>query len=154
MVRKNFLLLSLRVILGSIMIIAGCAKLFDAQSFLNTVQRLGLVPSWLALPAMIVIIQGELWLGLALVVGFRTKIIAALLAALISLFIVVIVVALVRGATGDCGCFGSIGSEQLGFGIIIRDLVLLSGCVWISLQKEFNGSDHQKREEDKTGYYS
>ena len=94
---------------------------------------------------MIVIFQSEIWLGLALVVGFRTKIIAALLAGLVSLFIIVIAVALFRGTTGDCGCFGSIGSEQLGLGVIIRDTLILSGCLWLSFQKELNASDRRKK---------
>ena len=55
------------------MTFAGCAKLFDAESFLNTIQHLDLVPSWLVFPVMVVILQSEIWLGLALVLGFRTK---------------------------------------------------------------------------------
>ncbi|MGA9407824.1 MAG: MauE/DoxX family redox-associated membrane protein [Bacteroidota bacterium] len=143
MLRKNFFALSLRLVLGSLMIFAGCSKLFDLRSFLITVQRLDLLPSWMILPVMILIVQSEIWLGMALVVGFRTKIIATLLAALVSLFIIVIAIALVRGTDGDCGCFGSIDSEQLGFGVIIRDTLILSGCLWLSFQKELNVSAHQ-----------
>ncbi len=138
--RKIFLFL-LRTTLGSVMTFAGCAKLFDLQSFLNAIQRLDLVPTWLAYPVMIVIVQSEIWLGLALVVGFRTKIVAPLLSALVSLFIIVIAVALLRGTTGDCGCFGPLGSEKLGLGLIVRDTLILIGCLLLSFQKELNPSE-------------
>jgi len=72
------------------MTFAGCAKLFDAESFLNTIQRLDLVPSRLVFPVMIAIVQSEIWLGLALVFGLRIRIVAALLAGLVSMFIIVI----------------------------------------------------------------
>ena len=133
------------------MTFAGCAKLFDAESFLNTIQRLDLVPSRLVFPVMIAILQSEIWLGLALVFGLRTRIVAALLAGLVSMFIIVIAVALLRGTTGDCGCFGSIGSEKLGLGLLIRDTLILSGCLWLSFQKELNASESEK---EKTIDYS
>lgn len=136
------------------MVFAGTAKLFDLRSFLTTVQRLDLVPLWMILPAVILVVQSEIWLGLALVVGFRTNIIAGILSALISLFIIVIAVALIRGTTGDCGCFGSLDSERLGVGIIIRDILILIACLWLSFQKESNDSAGQKSGEGKAVDYS
>ncbi len=136
------------------MTFAGCAKLFDAKSFLNTIQQLDIVPSLLVFPVMIVILQSEIWLGLALLIGFRTRIVAALIAGLISLFIIVIAVALLRGTTGDCGCFGPIGSEKLGIGLIIRDTLIFTGCLWLSFQKEVTASESEKEAEDKTIDYS
>ena len=136
------------------MAFAGCVKLFDAESFLSAIQRLDLVPSRLVFPVMIAILQSEIWLGLALVFGLRTRIVAALLAGLVSMFIIVIAVALLRGTTGDCGCFGSIGSEKLGLGLLVRDTLILSGCLWLSFQKELNASESEKEKEDKTIDYS
>lgn len=118
------------------MVFAGCAKLFDVEAFLNTIQHMDFVPSRLVFPVMIVILQSELWLGFALVIGFRTRVVAALLAGLVSIFIVAIAVALLRGTTGDCGCFGSIGSENLGPGLIIRDALILSGCFGSHFKKK------------------
>jgi uncharacterized membrane protein YphA (DoxX/SURF4 family) len=146
--------LFLRITLGSLMTFAGCAKLFHAQGFLNTILQLNLVPSWLVSPAMIVIVQSEIWLGVALVFGVRTRIVAGLLAGLVSLFIIVIAAALLLGVTGDCGCFGPIGSEKLGIDLIVRDVLILSGCMWLALQKEGSASERRKDTEGKTIDYS
>ena len=126
---------------------AGFVKLFDGQSFLKAIQQLDLVPAPLVFPVMVVVVQCEIWLGLALIAGFRTRIVAAMLAGLVSLFITAITIALLRGISGDCGCFGSIASEQLGPGLVVRDSLLLCCCLWLSIQKDLNPSGRQKREE-------
>lgn len=133
---KNFFSVAARMILGGIFIVAGFAKLLDGEDFLTTVQRLGFVPVGLILPSITLIVQSEIWLGLALVVGFRTRMVAALLSGLISVFVFVIVFALLRGTVVECGCFGPLDSEQIGIGVIIRDTLLMGGCLWISLQRE------------------
>lgn len=136
------------------MTLAGCVKLLDTKHFISAIDRIGVLPSWSIVPCAILIIQSEIWLGLALVVGFRTRIVAALLSALVSLFIVVIAVALFRGMAGDCGCFGPIGSEQIGRGVIIRDALILISCLWISFQGEPNRPERQKIAEEKPVDYS
>ena len=152
--KKGIFSVVLRVILGTIMTFAGSVKLLDSQSFLNTIRQFDLIPSWLVLPAMTFIVQSEIWLGFAFVVGFRTRTVALLLAGLLSLFILVIAVALLRGTTGDCGCFGPFDSEQIGAGVIIRDTILLGCCLWLSFQKKENLSEHKKAAQGESVDYS
>lgn len=148
---KDFFSVAARIVLGGIFIVAGFAKLLDGRDFLDTVQRLGFVPVGLMLPSMTLIVQCEIWLGLALVVGFRTRMVAALLSGLISVFVLVIVFALLRGTVVKCGCFGPLDSEQIGIGLIIRDMLIMGGCLWISLQK--GGPTHPKASESETVDY-
>lgn len=137
----------MRTLLGAVMSFAGCTKLFDSESFLKAIQQLDIVPSSFVFPVMVVIVQCEIWLGIALIVGFRTRIVAAVLAGLVSLFIAVIATALARGTSGDCGCFGSFAHEKLGPALIIRDSLLLCACLWLSLQKNINSSERRKTKE-------
>ena len=135
------------------MAFAGCAKLFDVQQFISTIDRLSLLPPLFILPFAILVIQSELWLGLALAFGFRTRIVSGLLAGLLALFVGVIIFSLLRGTAGNCGCFGPFDSDQLGLGVVMRDLLLLSGCLWLSLQKETHGTSPEKSTADKTVNY-
>jgi hypothetical protein len=146
---KDFLSVITRMILGGIFVVAGFAKLLDGANFLTTVQRLGFVPVGLILPSTTLIVQSEIWLGLALFVGFRTRMVAALLSGLISVFVLVIVVALLRGTVVECGCFGYLDSEKIGIGVIIRDMLLLGSCIWISLRNEESDSVHRATAEDE-----
>lgn len=144
----------LRVFTGSLMVVAGVSKLLDTGSFFAAIRQLGILPAGMIFPAMIVVLQSELWLGLALAIGYRTRVVAACLAGLIVVFIAAIAVALARGVTGDCGCFGIIGSDKIGPGLILRDLFLLICCLWLSFQDRHSISDGAETRRDKTTEYS
>jgi uncharacterized membrane protein YphA (DoxX/SURF4 family) len=127
-----------RVILGLIFVLAGFAKALDARSFLFTVKQLDLLPASEILPAAIVVMACEICFGLALLVGFQTRITAGLLAALLLSFVAVISFAMVRGKAVDCGCFGSMAPEGLGLGVILRDIILIAGCLWLIARNDTN----------------
>lgn len=136
--RDGLAFFTVRVILGSIFMLAGIAKVLDARSFLFTVQQLDLFPAPAILPAAIVVIACEICFGLALLVGFQTRISAGLLAALLLSFVSAITFAIVQGKAVDCGCFGSIASERLGVGVILRDILLIAGCLWLIARNDTN----------------
>ena len=123
--------LTVRLILGLIFVVAGIEKALDVRLFLFTVQQLDVFPAPVILPAVIVVIAWEISVGLAMLLGFYTRIAAGLLAALLLSFIAVISLALIHDKTVDCGCFGSAVSEHLGLGVILRDILLMIGCVWL-----------------------
>ncbi len=135
-----------RVILGLIFVLAGFAKALDARSFLFTVQQLDLFPAPAILPAAIVVIVCEICFGLALLVGFQTRIVAGLLAALLLSFVAVISFAMVHGKAVDCGCFGAMASERLGLGVILRDILLIAGCLWVIAREQHNCQEEQLEE--------
>jgi uncharacterized membrane protein YphA (DoxX/SURF4 family) len=127
-----------RVILGLIFVLAGFAKALDARSFLFTVQQLDLFPAPAILPAAIFVIACEICFGLALLVGFQSRLAAGMLAALLLSFVAVISFTMVHGQAVDCGCFGSMALERLGFGVVLRDILLIVGCLWLIAR---NGTD-------------
>jgi len=154
MALRNLLSLSLRVILGGLMVVAGVSKLLDTGAFILAIRQLGILPPSMIFPVMIAVLQSEIWLGLALAAGFRTRIVAACLAGLIVVFIIAIAIALSRGVNGDCGCFGVIGSEKIGPGLIIRDLVLFIGCLWLAFQDQHRSIDGSHEDRNNTVEYS
>jgi uncharacterized membrane protein YphA (DoxX/SURF4 family) len=140
---------AVRVILGLIFVLAGFAKLLDAQSFLYTVQQLDFLPATAILPAAIAVIGCEVVTGLALLVGFQTRIAAGLLAALLLSFVAVISFAIAHGKAVDCGCFGSLESESLGLGVILRDILLIAGCLWLIARNNTNVKNNSLKENDR-----
>ncbi len=129
---------TVRLILGLIFVLAGSAKAVDARSFLFTVQQLDLLPAVAILPAAIIVIACEICFGLALLIGFRTRIMAGLLAALLLSFVAVICFAMVNDKAVDCGCFGTMAPEGLGVGVILRDIILITGCLWLIARNDRN----------------
>jgi uncharacterized membrane protein YphA (DoxX/SURF4 family) len=154
MTRRNILSLLLRISLGSLMAVAGISKLLDTGAFIAAIRQFGILPPWMIFPAMIVVLQSEIWLGLALAAGFRTRIVAVCLGGLIAVFIAAIAIALSHGVNGDCGCFGIIGAEKIGGGLMVRDFILLLGCFWLAFQDQHRATDTSKSDRDKTVEYS
>lgn len=131
-----------RVILGLIFVPAGFIKALDTRSFLFTIQQLDLLPFPAILPVAIVVIACEICFGLTLLVGFQTRISAGLLAALLLSFVAVISFAMFHGKAVDCGCFGSMASEPLGLGVLLRDILLIAGCLWLIVRNKINANDN------------
>jgi len=136
--REGLASFAVRVILGLIFVPAGLTKALDARSFLFTIQQLDLLPFPAILPVAIVVIVCEICFGLALLVGFRSRLAAALLAALLLSFVAVISFSMIHGKVVDCGCFGAMVSEPLGLGVLLRDILLIAGCLWLIVRNNTN----------------
>jgi uncharacterized membrane protein YphA (DoxX/SURF4 family) len=127
-----------RIILGGVFLVAGAFKVIDPQSSVAAVRAYKL------LPASLVTIVGwglpfaEIALGLLLLAGIATRVVAAATAMLLIIFILAVVSAAARGLSIDCGCFGGGGEVapgQTAYGIeLVRDLGLLLLALWLVWQ--------------------
>jgi uncharacterized membrane protein YphA (DoxX/SURF4 family) len=121
-----------------VFLVAGALKIIDPQSAVAAVRAYEL------LPESVVRIVGwgqpfvEVALGLLLLAGIATRIVAAASALLLVIFIGAVASAALRGLSIDCGCFGGGGPVppgQTAYGIeIVRDLGLLLLALWLVWQ--------------------
>ena len=144
--RNGLTAFSVRVMLGLIFVAAGFIKALDVRSFLFDVQQFDLLPLPSILPAAALVIACEICFGVALLVGFQTRMAASVLAMLLLLFVGVISFAAVHGKAIDCGCFGVVASDSLGLGTIVRDIFLIAGCLWLIAQHKTNVKDNGEKE--------
>lgn len=72
----------------------------------------------------------ELFLGVLLLFGIKTRVAASAATALLSVFFTTLLVLYLRGFQGDCGCFGP--GEQLGPKTLARDGALLVLSIWVT----------------------
>ena len=124
-----------RLLLGGVFVWAGAVKALDVPAFAGQVAAYQLLPyAWnYAVAATLPFV--ELLAGGALLLNFRIKPAALLLAVLNALFIVVLASVLVRGLNIDCGCFGpDAGTTPLQ--ALGRDLLLLALAVAVYRQHE------------------
>jgi uncharacterized membrane protein YphA (DoxX/SURF4 family) len=127
-----------RLVLGGVFLIAGSLKVIDPQSSVAAVRAYRLLPSSLAT----IVGWGqpfvEIALGLLLLAGFATRVVAAASAVLLVVFIAAVASAAARGLSIDCGCFGGGGDVapgQTAYGVeIVRDLGLLLLAAWLVWQ--------------------
>jgi uncharacterized membrane protein YphA (DoxX/SURF4 family) len=125
-----------RLILAGVFIAAGWSKIFDLAGSGRAVNAYQLMPYpaakvvGAALPAV------EIVLGLLLLAGLATRLMAAISGLLLAVYIAGIASVWARGLSIDCGCFG--GGGQLAAGAhpsylwdILRDVALLAVAVFL-----------------------
>jgi len=117
------LALAARVYLGAIFLLACWHKLLDPGAFALDIATYQIVPLGLVNLMAIVLPWVELAAGALLVVGFRTRAAALLIAAMMAMFTVAIVIALGKGLDMSCGCFASQGATEdpISYRTILRD---------------------------------
>jgi uncharacterized membrane protein YphA (DoxX/SURF4 family) len=125
-----------RLIVGSVFIAAGLAKIGDPLRAVETVQAYQILPASLA--ALFGYIQPTLgiMLGILLVAGLATRIAALLTGLLLIAFIGGVLSAWTRGLSLACGCFGGggpVAPGQTRYPLeIFRDVVLLALVVIVA----------------------
>ncbi len=114
-----------RLTLGVVLFLAGYLKVDELEISQMAVRAYEMLPISVANFLGIVIPFFELAIGLLLILGAATRLMAALGGALMVVFIIAIAQAWARGLSIDCGCFGGGGtidpSETRYLQEIIRD---------------------------------
>jgi len=123
-----------RLALAAVFLIAGGSKLPHPWAFVHTVEGYKMLPDALARPFGLALPWIEVLIGLYLLLGLFTRIVAAVSAAVLVLFLVALGVQIVRGNTTNCGCVVGIdnpviiwfiGGNNIGPFDLVRDGVLL-----------------------------
>lgn len=127
-----------RVVLGGVFLVAGGLKVIDPQSSVAAVRAYRLLPTSVATIVGWGLPFAEVALGLLLLAGVATRLVAAAAAVLLMVFIAAVASAAIRGLSIDCGCFGGGGDVapgQTAYGTeIVRDVGLLLLALWLVWQ--------------------
>jgi uncharacterized membrane protein YphA (DoxX/SURF4 family) len=123
-----------------VFLVAGALKVIDPQSSVAAVRAYELLPNSLVTIVGWGLPFAEIALGLLLLAGIATRVVAAVTAILLTIFILAVVSAAARGLSIDCGCFGGGGEVapgQTAYGIeLARDLGLLLLALWLVWQPQ------------------
>lgn len=139
--------LVIRLAAAAIWLVAGIAKLFELEHFRSQVAAYKLLPHALVTPFAYGLPFLETFVGLYLLLGLLVVPAAILSCLLMTAFLIAQSQAWARGLSLDCGCFGTLGQQRVGFWSIARDAVLgVPGLVlalrparYISLDQRFLG---------------
>ncbi|WP_432892595.1 DoxX family protein [Kribbella sp. CA-245084] len=126
-----------RLVLGSVMLVAGALKVTDPETAAQAVRAYELLPSSLVQPVGWGLPFLEIAIGLLLIVGFGVRTSAVAAGVFMIVFIAAVSSAWARGLSIDCGCFGGGGQVAAGqtkyLQEILRDVGLLALAVWLWL---------------------
>jgi len=124
-----WLALAARLYLGGVFLVACLHKIADPAGFALDVATYQLLPLGLVNLTALVLPWVELLAGAMLVVGFRTRAAALLVAGMMLIFMIALGWALHLGLDMSCGCFASASGEQDS----ISGLTLLRDGTWLAL---------------------
>ncbi len=132
---KDWIGLVARLVTGGVWLVAGWKKLFDLPENVRAVRAYELLPEAVvpavghALPFV------EVTVGLLLIFGLLTRLMAGISSLLFIAFIIGIASAWARGLQIDCGCFGGGGFDADAASKypveIARDVGLLALSLWL-----------------------
>jgi uncharacterized membrane protein YphA (DoxX/SURF4 family) len=125
--------LLLRLVLGGLLLLAGVTKLRDRAAFREAVADYDLLPASLERPFAALVPLAETLLGLLLLLGFGTRVAAALAAPLFLSFAIAIGVNVWRGRSFDCHCFGSAQREGIGPATLLRSTALVLASLVVAI---------------------
>ena len=116
--------LAIRLAAAAIWLLAGASKVADLTHFHAQVDQYRLLPHALEAPFAYALPFVELFVGVYLLIGLLTRMAGIAACGLMVLFLVAQAQAWARGLSLDCGCFGTLTHERVGFITILRDVAL------------------------------
>ncbi len=118
-----------QIVIGVIFVIAALAKLSDLEALSTQVHNFRLVPLWGENLVAMMLPWVELTAALFLILGFRARAGAFVLAALLAAFTVGVGIAVARGLDFECGCFGTGDHTRVGAVKIAENLAMLAVAI-------------------------
>jgi uncharacterized membrane protein YphA (DoxX/SURF4 family) len=113
-----------RVLIGSLLVAAGLAKIGAPKSFALQIENYNFVPIGYENLIAITLPWIEVVGGLGLVLGVHARSAAWLALGLLVVFDVVLISALARGLDITCGCFGTATGARVGMTRLAENLAL------------------------------
>lgn len=122
-----------RFVLGTIFLLAGCAKLPRRGEFEQVVRRYELVPPRTATAISKWLPSVEIGSGCCLLLGIATVPVAALLVCLLVVFAAAVSVNLLRGREISCGCHALGAPSEITWSTVGRNIVLIAMALLVAL---------------------
>jgi uncharacterized membrane protein YphA (DoxX/SURF4 family) len=127
-----------RLGLAAVWLVSGTLKAVDPDQTYVAVRAYDVLPAWGVEVVAALLPWVELALGVLLLVGVGTRIVAVLSAALVLVFIAGVTQAWARGLSIDCGCFGGGGAVAEGETTYVQELLRDAGFLlmagWLAVR--------------------
>ncbi len=129
-----------RLYLGYVFILACVHKIADPGAFALDVATYQLLPLWLVNITALILPWVELLAGIVIVIGFRTRAAALLLAGMMVVFMVALAWALHLDLDMSCGCFASSSDEDpISATTMLRDTAWLALALYVLIFDQGRG---------------
>ncbi len=120
----SWISLPLRLYIGFVFVFACIHKIAHPATFAIDVATYQIMPLQLINLMAITLPWIELFAGIMIIIGWRTRAAAVCIAGMMAVFLAAIIIALVKGLEMSCGCFASQAMEEdpISYLTVLRDL--------------------------------
>lgn len=124
--------LFIKIILGILFLWAGYSKIVKFDEHISLLENYKILPSFSIKIFGRIEVVLEIITGLFLLIGVFQNVISLIAASLLLLYTFAISFNLVHGRKEvSCGCGGILGNHKLSWYLVLRNLVLLLGCIYL-----------------------
>jgi uncharacterized membrane protein YphA (DoxX/SURF4 family) len=124
--------LVIRVLIGGLLLVTGALKVGHPAALAASIAGFRLLPPGVVGPLALALPYVELLLGVYLIGGLFTRVVAALAAAQFVLYAGAIASAVVRHIAANCGCFGPGDASVADWPHVAFDLGLAAACIFVA----------------------
>ena len=130
----------IRVILGSVFLYAGVAKLLDPKAFARVISQYDLVPESLLAPVAIGLPVLEVLAGIGLVLAVRGSL--SVIFGLLVMFVFVLWYGILKNLDIDCGCFSpqELKSQASLWHAFYRDIAMIAATGYLFIADWISGN--------------
>ncbi|MBV8343460.1 MAG: DoxX family membrane protein [Candidatus Eremiobacteraeota bacterium] len=121
-----------RVLLGALLLAAGALKVGHAPELAASIAGFRLLPAAITGPLALALPYVELLLGLYLIAGLFTRVVATIAAAQFVIYSGAIASAVLRHIAANCGCFGPNDATVADWPHVAADLVLALASAFVA----------------------
>lgn len=122
----------IRVLLGGLLLAAGSLKVGHSAELAVSIAGFRLLPAAIGGPLALALPYVELLLGVYLIAGLFTRIVAALCALQFVLYGGAVASAVVRHIPANCGCFGPNDATVADWPHVAFDLMLVAASLFVA----------------------
>src|SRR5580658_4223695 len=123
-----------RWLLGALLVWAGVLKIGHPVDLASAIAGFRLLPPELVAPLAVVLPYFEVLLGLYLLAGLFTRVVAWIAAAQFAIYAAAIASAVLRGIPANCGCFGPGDTAVADWPHVAFDLALAAVAAFIAVR--------------------
>ncbi|MDZ7362382.1 MAG: DoxX family membrane protein [candidate division KSB1 bacterium] len=132
---------TLRVLVGLIFVISGCAKFWNLYTFADSLSNYAVLPKFLVVPASVLIPLFEVASGLMILINCYLRILSRALIIMILGFTVVTFAKYLSGDVTDCGCFGRLFERKNDWSLVAENFLLILMLGFVSMgNKKMNST--------------
>jgi hypothetical protein len=125
-------------LIAAVLLFSGISKIIDPMPLIETLKLVAKLPEDILIIIATILPILEIGLGILLVLKIKPKPVLFATLALFAAFFVFSVYGTIIGLKNDCGCFGSVVKNEIGWGMVGRNGVLMIIDVLLCMQLKGN----------------